>query len=185
MRDTNFKIFPKVLALKTFLYPDLDLNQYQKLISCWWSQYFLLLCSWDKSLNIGSCMLRIFLKVHSFTFDHLNCMQPIVWDMNCSHEIMSCRKQFLGIYLVDRNTFQDNPFCSLIITDTKSDNPKHHKKNKGLFPKDRYIEGVASDLLHIVQTVKCEGVNFLIASQQANSIIQALIYTVGLAFLWL
>ena len=42
-----------------------------------------LLCSWDKSLNIGSRMLRIFLKVHSFTFDHLNCMQPIVWDMKC------------------------------------------------------------------------------------------------------
>ena len=42
-----------------------------------------LLCSWDKSLNIGNRMLRIFLKVHSFTFDHLNCVQPIVWDMKC------------------------------------------------------------------------------------------------------
>ena len=36
-----------------------------------------LLCSWDKSLNIGSRMLRIFLKVPSFTFDSLNCMQQI------------------------------------------------------------------------------------------------------------
>ena len=36
-----------------------------------------LLCSWDKSLNIGSCMLRIFFKVPSFTFDSLNCMQQI------------------------------------------------------------------------------------------------------------
>ena len=36
-----------------------------------------LLCSWDKSLNIGSCMLRIFLKVPSFTFDYLNSMQQM------------------------------------------------------------------------------------------------------------
>ena len=35
------------------------------------------LCSWDKSLNIGSHMLRIFLKVPSFTFDSLNHMQQI------------------------------------------------------------------------------------------------------------
>ena len=34
-----------------------------------------LLCSWDKSLNIGRRMLRIFLKVPSFTFDSLNGMQ--------------------------------------------------------------------------------------------------------------
>ena len=36
-----------------------------------------LLCSWDKSLNIWSRMLRIFLKVPSFTFDSLNHMQQI------------------------------------------------------------------------------------------------------------
>ena len=36
-----------------------------------------LLCSWDKSLNIWSRMLQIFLKVTSFTFDSLNCMQLI------------------------------------------------------------------------------------------------------------
>ena len=28
----------------------------------------MLLCSWDKSLNIGRYLLRFFLKVHSFTF---------------------------------------------------------------------------------------------------------------------
>ena len=67
---------------------------------------------------------------------------------------------FWEIYLVDQDTFQDNPFCSLIITDTKLDNPKRHKKNKGLLSNDQHIEGVASDLLHMVQTVKYEGVNF-------------------------
>ena len=42
-----------------------------------WQIYPELLCSWDKSLNIGSCLLRILLKVHSFTFDSLNCTQQI------------------------------------------------------------------------------------------------------------
>ena len=37
----------------------------------------LLLCSWDKSLNIGCRMLRIFLKVPFFTFDSLNLMREI------------------------------------------------------------------------------------------------------------
>ena len=66
-----------------------------------------------------------------------------------------------------RDTFQDNPFSSLIITDTKLVNPKHHKKNKGLLPNDQYIEGVASNLLHMVQTVK-----FVQISQQAPPNIQ-------------
>ena len=52
------------------------------------------------------------------------------------HDVLmrSCHvgMNFWEIYIVDQDTFQDNPFCSLIITDTKSDNPKHHKKNKGL-----------------------------------------------------
>ena len=84
---------------------------------------------------------------------------------------------FWEIYLVDRDTFQHNPFCSLIITNTKSDNPKRHKKNKRLLPNDQYIEGVASDLPHTVQTVKFEGVNFEENSQHATSNIQALIST--------
>ena len=40
-------------------------------------------CSWDKSLNIGTCLLRILLKVHSFTFDCLNRMLPMVLIMKC------------------------------------------------------------------------------------------------------
>ena len=63
------------------------------------------------------------------------------------------------------------------ITDTKLDNPKCHKKNKGLLPNDQYIEGVASDLLHTVQTVKCEVGNFEENSQHVTSNIQALIST--------
>ena len=48
--------------------------------STWFLHYiyfkgYALPCSWDKSLNIGSCMLQIFCKVHSFTFDRLNRMQ--------------------------------------------------------------------------------------------------------------
>ena len=96
----------------------------------------------------------------------------------------SCHRgiNFWEIYLVDQDTFQDNPFslnpfCSLIITDKKLDNPKCHKKNKGLLLIDQYIERVASDLLHTVQTVKCVEVNFEENSQQATSNIQALIST--------
>ena len=146
----------------------------------------ILLCSWDKSLNIGSRMLRIYLKVHSFTFDHLNCMQPIVWYMKCIMTLSwdhIMQESISGKwYLADWDTFQDNPlflnpFCSLIITDTKLHNPKYHKKNKGRLPNDQYIEGVASDLLHTVQTVKCKGVNFEENSQHAASNIQALIST--------
>ena len=61
----------------------------------------------------------------------------------------------IKIDLVDWDTFQDNPF-SLI----------------------QYIEGEASDLLHMVQTVKCEGVNFEENSQQATSSSSYLNYTV-------
>ena len=76
------------------------------------------------------------------------------------------------MYLVDQNTFQGNPFFSLIITGTKLDNPKHHKKNKG-----PYIEEVASHFLHTVEPVKCKEVDFEENSQHATSIIQALIST--------
>ena len=65
----------------------------------------------------------------------------------------------------------------MILTDTKSDNPKHHQKNKGLSPHDQYIEGIASDLLHTVQMVKCQAVNFEENSHHATSNIQPLIST--------
>ena len=48
---------------------------------------------------------------------------------------------------------------------------------KGLLPNDQYIEGVASHLVHTVQTVKCKGGNFEEKSQHAASNIQALIST--------
>ena len=100
-------------------------------ISC--LQMLLLLINWDKNLNIGSCLFWIFLKVHSFTFEPYaaNCLRHELhhdafmrsWDAGIN---------FQGIFLMGQNTFQDNPFCCLIITDTKLDNPKHHKKNNWL-----------------------------------------------------
>ena len=53
----------------------------------------------------------------------------------------------------------------------------HHKRSKGLFSNDQYIEGVASHLLHTVQPVKCKGVNIEDNSQQASSKIKGLIST--------
>ena len=61
-------------------------------------------------------------------------MQPIVWDMKC-----------ILMLSLDHAMQESISGKSLIITDTKSDNPKRHKKNKGLFLNDQYIEGVASD----------------------------------------
>ena len=60
-----------LLAFTLFLIAFLKINQQ--------TDQFLkeVLCSWDKSLNNGRCLLRILNKIHSFTFDHLNHMQQI------------------------------------------------------------------------------------------------------------
>ena len=64
--------------------------------------YSLLLCSWDKSLNIGRCLLRILNKVHSFTFDCMNGLQQMVWCMKCIFTLSwdHCRNQYLTIWTI-------------------------------------------------------------------------------------
>ena len=71
-------------------------------------------------------------KSEPISLECLNCMQPIVWHMNCVMTLMgSCHAgiDFRKFYIVNRDNFLDNPFCSLIITDTKLDNPKCYNKN--------------------------------------------------------
>ena len=65
----------------------------------------MVLCSWDKSLNIETCPLPDLNQFHSFSFDHLNHMQQMVWDMGCIFTHSWDRMIFFS-----RDTILDNPF---------------------------------------------------------------------------
>ena len=143
--------------------------------------YRRLLCSWDKSLNIGSCMLRIFLKVHSFTFDSLNRMQQI---RSYSFNILVIgQKSF--VFLM---RFWIIWLCVCYNQRVKRDYLEKWSGPLNKFPRNWFLHDMISwerhDALHVsnnwlqtVQTVKCKGVNFEENSQHTASNIQALIST--------
>ena len=145
----------------------------------------LLLCSWDKSLNIGSRMLRILLKVHSFTFDSLNCMQQI---RSYSFYILGIgQKSFIFVWC-----FGLSNFVSVITREQKGLKKRDYLEkcptSLNKFPRNWFLHDmfswehhdalhVSNNWLHTVQMVKCKGVNFEENSQHAASNIQALIST--------
>ena len=144
-----------------------------------------LLCSGDKSLNIGSCMLQIFLKVPSFTFDSLNCMQQII--SYSFYILVIGQKSFIFLMM-----FWIIWLCVCYNQRAKGIKEKDYLEkcpgplNK--FPRNWFLHDIISwechdalhvsnNWLHTVQMVKCKGVNFEENSQHAASNIQALIST--------
>ena len=136
-------------------------------------------------MNIGSRMLRIFLKVHSFTFDSLNCMQQIrsysfyilvigqksfiflmmfwiIWLCVCYNQRAKAlrKRDYLEKCPGPLNKFPRNQFLHDMIS---------WERHDGLH--------VSNNWLHTVQMVKCKGVNFEENSPHATSNIQALIST--------
>ena len=141
-----------------------------------------LLCSWDKSLNIGSCLLRILLFVWK-----------TIWMVCCKWEATPSIYWSLGkspLFFLWRFGLSD--FVSVIIREQKGLRKRDYLEkcpsplNK--FPRNWFLHDmilcelhdalhVSNHWLHMVQMVKFKGVNFEENSQHATSNIQTLIST--------
>ena len=145
----------------------------------------LLLCSWDKSLNIGSHMLRIFLKVPSFT----------IWQF----ELYAANQKLLLLYTghsakvlyLSCDVLDYLNFCvSVIIKGKQKGLRKRDYLEKwsgplNKFPRNWFLHDmiswehhdarhVSNNWLHTVQMVKCKGVNFEENSQMRLPIFKLL-----------
>ena len=124
-------------------------------------------------------MLRIFLKVHAFTFDSLNRMQQI---RATSFIYWSFGKSPLFFLWC----FGLSDFVSVIIREQKGLRKRDlsWKVSWSTIKISQKLISAWHDALHVlnnwqhtVQTIKCKGVNFEENSQHATSNIQALIST--------
>ena len=132
----------------------------------------LLLCSWGKSLNIGSCLFCKFSTKFIWLLKQIRCYSFYI--LIIEHKSFIFLMMLWIIYLC---VYYNQRGKGIIVKSSLNKFPRNWFLHDMISWERLDAQHVSNHWLHTVQTVICKGVNFEETSQQTTSNIQALIST--------